>query len=540
MLFSSAEFQPKLWPPAKTAKFRLTYTAFATNKVRATDAQAEEKTMPKNAYIDDFMGKFSYEGLTFDDVSIVTQFADFLPHESNISSRLTSRIRLNMPFVSAAMDTVTESQMAIEMALLGGIGIIHKNLPTDEQAKQVGRVKHFLNGLIPDPVVFRDTDTLESIEMQKRERGYTFSGFPILDSEDHLVGILTSTDVRFARDHQTPVTDIMSKNVVTAPPDTSLEQAYDIMMTNKIGKLPILENGKLIGLYSFSDVRILVEDEKPLYNRDSRHRLRVGAAVGPNDHERVEILTSEGVDVIVVDSAHGHSTGILDMVAWISSTYPDTDIIAGNVATAEGAIALRDKGAHAVKVGIGPGSICTTRVVCGVGIPQITAVYECAKALEGSVPIVADGGIRHSGDVPKGLLAGAESIMMGSILAGTEESPGEKIIHQGRQYVVYRGMGSLAAMREGKGSRERYSQISSSEDDLVPQGIEGIVPYAGSVRKVMTQYSGGLQSALGYSGCKDIPLLQAEGRMVRVSLAGLNEAHPHDVKIMKEAPNYRS
>ncbi len=496
--------------------------------------------MRNNAHLDDFMQTFKHEGLTFDDVSIVTQYADFLPDATDLSSRLTSRIKVFVPFVSAAMDTVTEAGMAIEMALLGGIGIIHKNLSIEEQARQVARVKHFLNGLIPDPIVFRTTDTLDAVQLEKDRRGFTFSGFPILDTDDNLAGILTATDMRFVRDKNATVAEVMSTNVITAPPDTTLDQAYDIMMNAKIGKLPLVQDGKLVGLYSYSDVRALIEEEHPCYNRDSQYRLRAGAAVGPNDQARVEAIANENVDVIVVDSAHGHSKGIMDMVSWISSHYPEIDIIAGNVGTAEGAIALRDCGAHAVKVGIGPGSICTTRVVCGVGIPQITAVYECTRALEGSVPVVADGGIRHSGDVPKALISGAESVMLGSILAGTEESPGEKIIHQGRQYVVYRGMGSLAAMREGRGSRERYSQGNTMEDDLVPQGIEGIVPYAGTVRKVMTQYCGGLRSALGYSGSRDIETLQAQGKLVRVSLAGLSEAHPHDVKIMKEAPNYRS
>ena len=284
----------------------------------------------------------------------------------------------------------------------------------------------------------------------------------------------------------------------------------------------------------------LIEDVQPLYNRDDKYRLRVAAAVSGGNHERVEMLADAEVDIIVVDSAHGHSTGIIEMVRWLAQHFPDIDIIAGNVGTADGALALRDAGAHAVKVGIGPGSICTTRVVCGVGVPQITAVYQAAQALEGSIPVIADGGIRHSGDVPKAIVAGADTVMLGSIMAGTEESPGEKIIHQGRQYVAYRGMGSLAAMRESEGSRERYSQAQTREDDLVPQGIEGIVPYAGAVDKVMTQFCGGVRSSMGYCGCRTIEELQDNGEFIRVSPAGLSESHPHDVKIMKEAPNYRS
>jgi len=496
--------------------------------------------MSNNRHMDDFMTQFKHEGLTFDDVSLVTQYADFLPNEADISSRLTTRIRLNIPFVSAAMDTVTESKMSIAMAMLGGMGIIHKNLSADKQVKHVARVKHYLNGLIIDPIVFRTTDTIETIGRAKEQRGFSFNGFPILDENDNLAGILTSTDVRFTSRRQARVSDIMTRNVITASPGTDLQQAYDIMMKHKIGKLPLVDKGKLVGLYSFTDVKTLVENVEPLYNRDSNYRLRVGAAVSYNDIERVEALADANVDVVVVDSAHGHCVGVIEMVRWLAKHHPDIDIVAGNVGTGEAAVALRDAGAHAVKVGIGPGSICTTRVVCGVGVPQVTAIYECAKALKGSVPVIADGGIRHSGDVPKALAAGADSVMLGSILASTEESPGEKIIHQGRQYVVYRGMGSIAAMKEGLGSRERYAQENVSTDELVPQGVEGIVPYAGSVKKVMTQYCGGLRSAMGYCGCRTVPDLRSRARFVRVTLAGLSEAHPHDVKIMREAPNYSS
>ncbi|MBA4386373.1 MAG: IMP dehydrogenase [Verrucomicrobia bacterium] len=486
------------------------------------------------------MDQFPHVGLTFDDVSLVTQYADFLPEDADISSRLTTRIRVNMPFVSAAMDTVTERDMAIAMAMLGGIGIIHKNLPASVQAKHVSRVKHHLNGLIGDPVVFRSTDTLETIRKEKERRGFSFSGFPILDANDYLVGILTSTDIKYSRDANAKVADVMTSQVMTAPQGTTLEKAYDVMMKHKIGKLPLIKNGKLTGLYSFSDVKTLVEHVKPMYNRDEKYRLRVGAAVSQGDHERAGALAERDVDVIVVDSAHGHTKGIIDMVKWLRKHYPQIDVIAGNVCTGEGALALRKAGAHAVKVGVGPGSICTTRVVCGVGIPQISAVYAAAKALKGTIPVIADGGIRNSGDVPKIIVAGADTVMLGSILAGTEESPGEKIIHQGRQYVTYRGMGSLAAMREGKGSRERYAQANVSDDDLVPQGIEGIVPYAGTVARVMTQFCGGLRSSLGYNGCRTILELKRSGRLVRVTSAGVAEAHPHDIKITKDAPNYRA
>jgi IMP dehydrogenase len=488
------------------------------------------------------MEHFKYEGLTFDDISLVTQYADFLPDETSVETRLTSRIGLNIPFVSAAMDTVTEAPMAIAMAMLGGVGVIHKNLTPEEQADQVSQVKHHLNGLIHNPVTFRTGQTIAEILAVRAEKKYSFSGFPILDADDRVVGVLTAKDVAYAENVQAKVDDIMTDELITAPEGTTLEEAYRIMRRHKKGKLPLIDKeGRLAGLYSFTDVHNLVENNLPMANRDAQYRLRAAAAVsGGNDHERVEMLADANVDIIVVDSAHGHTQGIMDMVKWIARHFPDIDIIAGNVATGEGAVALRDCGAHAVKVGIGPGSICTTRVVCGVGIPQITAVWNACQALQGSIPVISDGGIRHSGDVPKALLAGAESVMLGSVLAATDESPGEKIIHEGRHYVVYRGMGSLAAMVAGKGSRERYSQADAAADHLVPQGIEGIVPYAGSVKKVLIQFTGGLRSSLGYCGARSIPELRANGRIVRVSDAGVREAHPHDIKIMREAPNYRS
>ena len=496
-----------------------------------------------NPQVEAFMANFPGEALTYDDVTLVTQYADFLPDEASTTTRLTSRINIDAPFISAAMDTVTESGMAIAMALNGGIGVIHKNLSAEEQTKQVRKVKNHLNGLIQSPVCFHVDDTIEQILAYKQEQNISFSGFPILDAGDHLVGILTRSDTRFASSPKSRASEIMTTAAVTAPPETSLEDAYRLMMHHKIGKLPLTDrDGHLVGLYSFTDVKNLVENKHPHYSRDARHRLRVAAAVGVtvHDQKRVEMLADAGVDVLCVDSAHGHSKGILDMVRWISSNYPDIDIIAGNVATGEGALAIRDAGAHAVKVGIGPGSICTTRVVCGVGIPQLTAVFEAAKALEGSIPVIADGGIKLSGDVPKAIVAGADTVMLGSLLAGSEESPGEKIIYEGRQYVVYRGMGSLAAMKSGQGSRERYGQAKTNTDDLVPQGIEGVVPFSGPVHKIITQFIGGLKASLGYCGCRTIADMQRRGRLYRVTAAGMREAHPHDIRITKEAPNYRS
>ncbi|MBQ3811095.1 MAG: IMP dehydrogenase [Kiritimatiellae bacterium] len=486
------------------------------------------------------MEAFPFEGLTYDDVSLVLQYADFLPDSTDLSTRLTSRIRVNIPFLSAAMDTVTEAPMAIAMAMLGGIGVIHKNLTVEQQADQVSHVKHHLNGLIHSPVVFHVGQTLDEILGVREEKRYKFSGFPILDADGRVAGVLTSKDIDYAEDTAAKVEDVMTKDPITAPQGTTLQEAYKIMRSARKGKLPLVDkDGRLVGLYSFTDVRDLVEQNLPMANRDSQYRLRVAAAIsGGKDYERAQALAEAGADVLVVDSAHGHTKGIIDMVKWLVKNLPDVDVVAGNVASGEGAAALRDAGAHAVKVGIGPGSICTTRVVCGVGVPQITAVYEAAKALEGSVPVIADGGIRYSGDVPKAIVAGAETVMLGSILAGTEESPGEKIIQDGRQYVIYRGMGSLAAMQAFEGSRKRYGQGHRKMKDLVPEGIEGIIPYAGTVQKVMTQFCGGLRSSLGYNGARSIEELHDTGKFVRVSPAGVKEAHPHDIRITREAPNY--
>ena len=496
--------------------------------------------MSNNPHLDQFMRAFPHEGLTFDDVSLSAEYADFLPADASLSTRLTRRISLSVPMLSSAMDTVTESRMAIAMAMLGGIGIVHKNLSIQKQTSIVRSVKHHLNGLIEQPVTFQAGQTLADVKRTREEKGYTFSGFPIVDDQHRLVGMLSASDVKFTRDPQRPIAEVMTRALITAPRGTSLQQAYEVMVKNKIGKLPLVEDGKLVGLYSFADVSTLIHNIQPQYNRDAQYRLRVGAAVGPNDHARMESLADHHVDVVVVDTAHGHSKGVLDMVRWVKQHYEHIDVIAGNIVTAEAALALREAGADAVKIGIGPGSICTTRVVTGVGVPQVSAIYACANALENSIPVVADGGIRYSGDVTKAIVAGASSVMMGSRLAGTEESPGEKILYQGRQFVVYRGMGSLGAMQTNKGSRERYGLADVPQDELVPQGIEGMVPYAGTVRQVLTQFSGGLQAAMGFCGCRTIEELRARGKFVRISSAGSAEGHPHNVTITKEAPNYRS
>ena len=489
------------------------------------------------------MKAFPYEGLTYDDVTLVTQYADFLPDEASLETKLTSRTKMKIPFMSAAMDTVTESPMAIAMALAGGIGCIHKNLEEDDQAKEVAKVKNYLNGLIANPICFHENDDISFLRAEKRRMGLKFNGFPVLDANDRLVGMITTSDMRFAPMEARKLKDVMQPAPITAKPGTSLKKAYDLMRAAKIGKLPLIDkSGKVVGLYSFTDVQRLVENQNPTYNCDDKFRLRVAASVsgGKGDLSRMEKLAAAGVDVVVVDSAHGHSKGIMEMTKYIVKHFPKVDVIAGNIATGEAAVALAKCGAHAVKVGIGPGSICTTRVVCGVGIPQLTAVYSAAKALRGSgVAVIADGGIKLSGDVPKALAAGADSVMLGSVLAGTEESPGEKIYSNGRQYVVYRGMGSMAALKNGKGTRARYLQANENEDDLVPQGIEGMVPYSGHVKSIMTQFCGGLKASLGYCGARTIAQLQEKGKFYRVTANGLRGARPHDITITKEAPNYR-
>ena len=497
-----------------------------------------------NRYLDKFMATFPFEGLTYDDVTLVTQYADFLPDDASLETKLTSRQKMKIPFISAAMDTVTEAPMAIAMALAGGIGVIHKNLEEDDQAREVAKVKNYLNGLISRPVCFHANDDISFLRSEKKRMGLKFNGFPVLDDDERLVGMITSSDMRFAPMEARKLSDVMQKGMVTAKPGTSLKKAYDIMRANKIGKLPLVDkNGRVVGLYSFTDVQRLVENQKPTYNCDEHFRLRVSASVsgGKGDLSRMEKLADAGVDVVVVDSAHGHSKGIIEMTKYIVKHFPDVDVISGNIATGEAAIALAKAGAHAVKVGIGPGSICTTRVVCGVGIPQLTAVYSAAKALRGTgVAVIADGGIKLSGDVPKAIAAGADSVMLGSVLAGSEESPGEKIYSNGRQFVVYRGMGSMAALKNGKGSRARYFQDNEEEADLVPQGIEGMVPYSGHVKEIMTQFCGGLRASLGYCGTRTIRDLQERGKFYRVTAAGQREARPHDITITKEAPNYRT
>ena len=483
-------------------------------------------------------GKIIGEALTYDDVLLVPARSSVLPRDVDVRSRLTARITLNVPLLSAAMDTVTESAMAIAMAREGGIGILHKNMSIPAQVEEVDRVKRSESGMILDPVTVRaDRRVRDVLALMNK---YRISGIPVVDDQQRLIGIITNRDLRFEPDEDQHVADIMTKeNLVTAPMGTTLEQAQRILQKHKIEKLPVVDkHGVLNGLITFKD--ILKKIKHPNACKDEHGRLRVGAAVGVtvDTVDRVAALLKAGVDLIVVDTAHGHSRGVIEMVRTIRRRFPRLDLIAGNVGTAEATRDLIRAGADAVKVGIGPGSICTTRVVAGVGVPQVTAIFECSKAAARSnTPVIADGGIKQTGDIAKAIAAGADAVMIGGLFAGVDESPGEMVLYEGRSYKYYRGMGSLEAMKHG--SRDRYFQ--DAEDDiakLVPEGIEGRVPHKGPLGDTMYQMVGGLRAAMGYCGTKSIAELKSRGQFVRMTDAGLRESHPHDIAITKEAPNY--
>lgn len=482
--------------------------------------------------------KFLFEALTYDDVLLVPGYSEVLPRDTNTATQLTKNIRLNIPLVSAAMDTVTESDLAIAIALEGGLGFIHKNMSIEKQAAQVRKVKRSQAGMILDPITLDINARVKDAEAIMRE--FHIGGIPVVDGNRVLKGIITNRDLRFIKDPNVMIKDIMTvEGLITAKAGVSLEQAEEILQEYKIEKLPIVdEDYKLSGLITYKD--ILKRKDKPHACKDEYGRLRVGAAVGVTADivDRVEALKNAGVDVVSIDTAHGHSKGVIDTCRKIKAVFPDLDVIVGNIATPEAAIALKEAGADAVKVGVGPGSICTTRVIAGVGVPQLSAVFECAEALKGSgVPVIADGGIRYSGDLVKAIAAGASSIMIGSLLAGTEEAPGEVIIYEGRKFKTYRGMGSLEAMESG--SKDRYFQ--DAEDNikkLVPEGIVGRVAYKGLVSEVLYQLVGGLQAGMGYCGTKSIDDLQRNGKFVKITAAGVKESHPHDVSITREAPNY--
>jgi len=480
--------------------------------------------------------------LTFDDVLIIPRRSSILPRQVKTETRLTRNIKLNIPLISAAMDTVTEARLAIALARQGGLGIIHKNLSIEEQAAQVGQVKRSESFTINDPVKLPpDMPLGRALDVMGR---YNISGIPIVEGEI-LVGILTHRDIRFAEDFNRPIRDYMTKHpLITVPVGTTMEAAQQILHVKRIEKLPVVdEKGRLVGLITAKDIQ--KKQAFPDACMDQYGRLRVGAAVGvaASSMERVAALRAAAVDVVCVDTAHGHSSGVLNMVANIKSEYPDLEVIAGNVATGEAALDLVKAGADGVKVGIGAGAICTTRVIAGIGVPQITAVIDCAEALaESDVPFIADGGIRYSGDIAKAIAAGAGSVMIGSLFAGVEESPGEVALWEGRTYKVYYGMGSLAAMKGGSasGSADRYFQEGVEADKLVPEGIEGRVPFKGKLADSVFQLIGGLRAAMGYCGCTDIPTFQRETRFARITPAGASESHPHDVIITREAPNYQA
>ena len=481
--------------------------------------------------------KFVAEGLTYDDVLLLPAYSEVLPREVDTSSYLTKKIKLNIPIVSAAMDTVTESALAIAIAQAGGLGMLHKNMSIQAQADEVRKVKRSESGMIQDPVTL-DENAIVS-DAIKIMREYRIGGIPVIDADGKLKGILTNRDLRFQKVMNKPVREVMTTaNLITVPPKTSLVQAEAILQNHKIEKLPVVDaDGRLCGLITFKDIQKF--KNYPIACKDEHGRLRVGAAVGvtADTMDRVDALVKAGVDVIAIDTAHGHSKGVISKLKEVKAKYPDLQVIAGNIATADAARALAEAGADAVKVGIGPGSICTTRIIAGVGVPQLYAVYECAKALEGTgVPVIADGGIKHTGDIAKAIAAGASSIMAGSLFAGVEESPGETIIYEGRRFKSYRGMGSIEAMESG--SKDRYFQ--DVEDDikkLVPEGIVGRVPLKGTLSEITYQFVGGLKASMGYCGAKDIETLQ-KARFVRITAAGIRESHPHDITITKEAPNY--
>ena len=482
----------------------------------------------------DFSQKFGKEALTFDDVLLIPAKSEVVPKEVCVSTRLTRGLSLNTPLVSAAMDTVTESRMAIAMAREGGIGIIHKNMTIEEQADEVDKVKRSENGVIVNPFYLSpDHYVYDAAELMAKFR---ISGVPIVKA-GRLVGIITNRDLKFLKDYSMHIEEVMTKdNLITAPVGTTLEQAQEILCAHKVEKLPLVdEEGRLKGLITIKDIEKAVQ--YPNSARDSQGRLLCGAAIGVTADvlDRARALVEAGVDVLVLDSAHGHSKGILECVGKVKEAFPDCQLIAGNVATAEGTEDLIKAGADCVKIGIGPGSICTTRVVAGIGVPQITAIYDSAcAAAKYDVPVIADGGIKYSGDVVKALAAGASVVMIGSLLAGCDESPGESEVFQGRRFKVYRGMGSMAAM--SKGSSDRYFQQGSTK--LVPEGVEGRVPYKGPVSDTVFQLIGGVKAGMGYCGCRDIPALHSDSRFVRITGAGLKESHPHDIYLTKEAPNY--
>ena len=476
-------------------------------------------------------------GLTYDDVLLVPNYSEVLPRDVDLSSKVTRNIKLKTPIISAAMDTVTESAMAIAIAQEGGIGVIHKNMTIEQQAIEVRKVKRAESGMILDPVTLLKNATVADAKAMMAE--FKIGGVPVVNEAKNLVGIITNRDLRFEKENARLIDEVMTKdNLITASPETTMEEAEAILQEHKIEKLPVIDtNQQLVGLITYRD--ITKNRVKPNANKDKYGRLRVAAAVGVTGDvvERVGALYESGVDAVIIDTAHGHTKGVVTALQNVKAKFPELDVVVGNIATPEAALYLMEAGADAVKVGIGPGSICTTRIVAGVGFPQLSAVMEVAKAIDGRIPVIADGGIRFTGDIVKALAAGADCVMLGSMFAGTKESPGETVIYEGRKYKTYRGMGSVEAMSDG--SKDRYFQ--DVEDDvkkLVPEGIVGRVPYKGEVGEVMYQFIGGLRAGMGYCGSKDVPTLKKSARFIQITAAGMQESHPHNVSITREAPNY--
>ena len=479
--------------------------------------------------------------LTFDDVRLRTGYTKIMPDDVCLKSRFSRNVGLKIPIVSAAMDTVTEAKLAIELAKLGGIGVIHKGLSLEDQAFHVARVKFHLNGLIERPICVYEDEQISAVLLRKESKGYGFHSFPVLSREGKLVGLITGNDFKFCEDSSLSVGDLMSTSLLTAPEGTSIDDAYDLMRRAKKKVLPLVKkDGEISGMYTLTDVKRIKTGSAETYNVDNRGQLRVAAAVGVGEEalERVAALFSKNVDVIVIDTAHGDSRAVIDTLKRIKKAY-SLDVVVGNVSIGESAKRLADAGADGIKVGQGPGSICTTRIIAGIGRPQVSAVYDCVRAIEGyDIPICADGGIRNSGDIPIAIAAGADSVMMGNMLAGTDEAPGEIVFFDGRQWKKYRGMGSLEAMEKGASARERYLQQQTGKDQLVPEGLEGAVPYKGKLKDVLFQYVGGLRRGMGYVGAASIEELRENTDFDRITPAGVLESHPHDIKITEYPPNY--
>jgi len=495
------------------------------------------KTLPK----DEFFKKIEQLkiALTFDDVRLKSGYSKVMPEQVNLESKFSKNTPLKIPITSAAMDTVTEHKMGIGMALLGGLGVIHRNMTPEEQASRVARVKYFLNGVVEKPICVGENQSIEEILKMKEEKDFSFSTFPVINDDSRLVGVLSRNDFDFCKDYSVKAKDAMSKNIIAAPKNTGLKKAYDIMVKNKKKVLPLIDKERRIkGMYVFKDAQRIIMKNPAGYNTDENGQLVAAAAIGVNDFERVEFLVQKKVNVVVIDTAHADTKSVIDTLKTIKKNY-DVDVVVGNVSEKEAVRRLAKAGADGIKVGQGPGSICTTRVVAGIGSPQVSAVYKCSQVADKyNIPICADGGLKYSGDISIAIGAGASNVMMGGMLSGTKEAPGDVIFKNGRQWKQYRGMGSISAMEEHKSSRERYNQVSSDEKGLIAEGVEGLKPYKGRLNEVMLQYVSGLKKGMGYVGAENIEELQNKADFIRISTAGKEESHPHNVLITREPPNY--